>query len=288
MNARLPDFLIIGAQKAGTSWLHHQLRQHPDLYLPPDKDFEYFSYRTPPATATATWQARFAAAGANQRVGDACASYFWTGDFGADNPGINRDMPGTIARALGTRTRILVLLRNPVERTLSAYLHHIAFGSLDAATPVLDAPARLGLLALSRYGLHLENWLQALPPGQIRVLPAPGEADAAWLLEQACNHIGVEVLAAGDPEQPVFPGLVRRQRKDGIWVALDQPGVEHPIGPVREWEGRRWTRLVEPGEIEIITRWLAPDTARLRRCLARIGQHHCALEQWPTWPSEHE
>lgn len=37
-----PTFLGIGAQKAGTSWLHECLKQHPELWLPPEKELHYF------------------------------------------------------------------------------------------------------------------------------------------------------------------------------------------------------------------------------------------------------
>ncbi len=37
-----PDFLCIGAQKAGTSWLYYNLKKHPDLWLPPVKEIHYF------------------------------------------------------------------------------------------------------------------------------------------------------------------------------------------------------------------------------------------------------
>jgi hypothetical protein len=40
--SRGPDFLGIGAQKAGTTWLHANLRNHPDLWLPPIKELHYF------------------------------------------------------------------------------------------------------------------------------------------------------------------------------------------------------------------------------------------------------
>jgi hypothetical protein len=39
----LPQFLGIGAQKAGSTWLHENLSQHPDLYLPPLKELHYFN-----------------------------------------------------------------------------------------------------------------------------------------------------------------------------------------------------------------------------------------------------
>lgn len=40
---RYPDFLCIGAQKAGTTWLHRSLRCHPDIWLPPFKEIQYFN-----------------------------------------------------------------------------------------------------------------------------------------------------------------------------------------------------------------------------------------------------
>src|SRR3984957_2732032 len=39
---RFPDFLCIGAQKAGTTWLHKMLGQHPGAWLPPIKEIHYF------------------------------------------------------------------------------------------------------------------------------------------------------------------------------------------------------------------------------------------------------
>ncbi|NER78113.1 MAG: sulfotransferase [Leptolyngbya sp. SIO1D8] len=40
-----PDFLGIGAQKAGTSWLYKNLIKHPDIWLPPIKELHYFNYK---------------------------------------------------------------------------------------------------------------------------------------------------------------------------------------------------------------------------------------------------
>ena len=42
MSAKGPDFLVIGAQRAGTTWLHRVLSQHPGLWLPPVKELHYF------------------------------------------------------------------------------------------------------------------------------------------------------------------------------------------------------------------------------------------------------
>lgn len=45
----LPSFLCVGVQKAGTSWLYEQLRQHPELWLPPIKELHYFDHLYCPA-----------------------------------------------------------------------------------------------------------------------------------------------------------------------------------------------------------------------------------------------
>src|SRR6476659_2320083 len=48
-----PDFLCIGAQKAGTGWLYEQLRSHPDFWMPPVKELHYFDrfWRSPRVSA---------------------------------------------------------------------------------------------------------------------------------------------------------------------------------------------------------------------------------------------
>src|SRR6266566_10071429 len=48
-----PDFLCVGAQKGGTSWLYRQLESHPDFWMPPVKELHYFDElsRIPPVAS---------------------------------------------------------------------------------------------------------------------------------------------------------------------------------------------------------------------------------------------
>ncbi len=46
--AKLPDFLCIGAQKAGTTWLYANMGAHPEIWLPPRKELHYFDWKYPP------------------------------------------------------------------------------------------------------------------------------------------------------------------------------------------------------------------------------------------------
>jgi hypothetical protein len=55
---RYPDFLCIGAQKAGTTWLDSNLRRHPKLWLPPMKELQFFSHLHIPAARRWTGRQR--------------------------------------------------------------------------------------------------------------------------------------------------------------------------------------------------------------------------------------
>ena len=63
MNRSSPHFLGIGAQKAGTTWLWANLREHPDIWMPPIKELHYFtrspSYPSPNWLASEGLKARF-------------------------------------------------------------------------------------------------------------------------------------------------------------------------------------------------------------------------------------
>lgn len=48
MKGRYPDFLCIGAQKAGTTWLSNNLARHPDIWVPPKKELHYFDHLNDP------------------------------------------------------------------------------------------------------------------------------------------------------------------------------------------------------------------------------------------------
>jgi hypothetical protein len=101
----LPDFIGIGAQKAGTSWLHENLRHHPDAFLPQPKELHYFdNFFDRPLEEYA---ALFAGAG-SRRKGEITPAY-----------GILPIERIRYIRAVMPEARIVFLLRNPIERAWS-------------------------------------------------------------------------------------------------------------------------------------------------------------------------
>ena len=106
-----PNFLVIGAQKSATTSLYRWLRQHPDVYLSPQKELEFFSrtdlYELGFSYYCKRW---FSDVGSAIAIGDVSPQYMMSA-VAADR----------IARHLPT-ARLIAVLRNPIERAHSHYL----------------------------------------------------------------------------------------------------------------------------------------------------------------------
>ncbi len=266
-----PAFLVIGAQKCGTSWLHRHLSAHPDLWMPPGKELEFFSYaphlEDPGLPA---YQATFAPA-EGRIAGEATASYFWTA---ADSPwcrqpeGFQSDIPGTVLRLLGPDLRLVVSLRDPVERALSAWAHYIAHGELDSSLPLREAARFGGIVDMGFYGRHLAAWRTHYPATHVHLLVMERDivARPAESLAGLHRFLGVrewvpdsDALAA-----PVFPGLPWRDDQEGGRVL--EWGDDHP--PVRvTQEDLDWLRnlyredtahLASQAGDDVTTSWTGP------------------------------
>lgn len=112
--SQLPAFLCVGAQKAGTTTLHALLSLHPEIYLPPQKELQYFSLHY--AEGLEWYQSCFAGASPSQCIGEITPYYLF-----------HPHVAERIACDLG-KIRIIILLRDPVARTLSHYAHAYRHG----------------------------------------------------------------------------------------------------------------------------------------------------------------
>ncbi len=129
MTVHLPNFLITGAAKAGTSSLYHYLKQHPDIYMSPIKEPHHWSYKhTQPVangpgdiiggaiTDFAEYTQLFAGVTTEKAIGEASPTYIL--------------VPGTAARihAHNPDMKLITILRNPVDRAFSAFMHLVRDG----------------------------------------------------------------------------------------------------------------------------------------------------------------
>lgn len=114
MEGSLPDFLGLGVQKGGTTTLHGWLSSHPRVHLPDVKEVHYFSLHHERGPE---WYAcQFTAALPGQLCGDITPYYIF-----------HPEAPRRI-QALLPEARLILLLRDPVDRALSQYFHSRRLG----------------------------------------------------------------------------------------------------------------------------------------------------------------
>lgn len=123
----LPNFLVVGASKSGTTSLYHYLKQHPDIFLSDkQKEGRYFSqmegnYNGPgdsnvDLTITRSfddYKTLFSGYNGEKAVGDISPEYLYF--YEKAIPQIKKD--------LNDEVKIVIILRSPVERAFSGYLH---------------------------------------------------------------------------------------------------------------------------------------------------------------------
>lgn len=206
------DFIVIGAQKSGTTSLFEHLRHHPQLELPVRKEAPYFSHDKRWERAWGTYIAEeFGSADPSCRWGTVTPSYMVGGVYEvgrevASDPYDERTVPRRIQERLPD-ARLIAILRDPVERAESHYKMLLlkgletrtfdeAIASLltqEALTDSRRHPKELsGYVAWGEYGRILSAYLDVFSREQLLVL-FTHELKAApeQLLRRVCAFLDV-------------------------------------------------------------------------------------------------
>jgi hypothetical protein len=181
----LPDFLLVGAPKAGTTALHVALARHPGLYLSPVKEPKFFlTDGAPPAGPGGPgdaptfrryvwdrrdYEALFDPAPAGTLKGESTTLYL-------HDPGAHRRIAARIPHA-----RLIAVVRDPVDRAHSNWTHLRSAGlepeaDFLRACALEESRAARGwgpfwrYVELSRYGAQLEHLFSVFPRGQVHVV----------------------------------------------------------------------------------------------------------------------
>lgn len=185
----LPDFLVIGAMKAGTTSLYRYLAAHPDIQLPADKELDFFVTEKNFAKGPTWYSSHFARLPPSVRAGECSPNYSKHPMFAG--------VPDRI-HALLPDVRLIYLVREPVERTLSHYYHNWLKGSETRS--LVDALALRSpenkYLAASCYWFQLERFLEYFPERQILVLRSEDlQADRLAAVNRVYRFLGLEPAA---------------------------------------------------------------------------------------------
>lgn len=181
--ARLPSFFIVGAQKSGTSTLHRLLQQHPQAFLCDPKEPHFFSDPAAERLGEDWYRSLFAQAKDAVAVGEASTTYAMYPHYA-----------GVVERLTATvrDPQIVYLVREPIARMRSAYLHALAWGSetRPIGQALLEDPR---YLLTSSYGLQAEQWLTRVPRDRLLLLSLDElQADPGALIARVAGFLGLD------------------------------------------------------------------------------------------------
>lgn len=195
MPARLPDFLGIGTQKGGTTSLHQWLSQHPQVYLPKHKEVHYFDLNS---DKSINWyKNQFKESNLNEKCGEITPYYLF-------HPEVANRIRSTIPKI-----RMIALLRDPVERTLSQIFHSRkrGFEELELNEALAAEESRLqsgcqnslqkhSYVSRSRYLEQLDRYENLFPKNQLLILKSEQlfeNPKTIW--EKIANFLNIETGA---------------------------------------------------------------------------------------------
>ncbi len=204
MPRQQPGFLVIGAPKCGTTSVYHYLNQHPRIFLCP-KETHYFIRNDQGAAAvqTQSWPdylSLFDSATPDQVCGEVAVRYLYSS---AAMKEIHERLPSC---------RLIVMLRDPVERTFSHYLMRFRTGGFAAeggAVIPQDSDIRQyfsdlshDIVQWSQYSRYLKQWLELFPPEQMTVVRLSDlQHDPAETMRRLFDFLGVDTTVPVNTEQ---------------------------------------------------------------------------------------
>jgi hypothetical protein len=231
----LPTFLIIGTMKGGTTSLYNYLRGHPQVFMSPTKELHYFVAEKNLSRGTAWYERNFRSAGDAAAVGEASPDY-------TKYP-IYDGVPGRIAHTV-PGVKLLYVIRNPLDRIRSHYLHDVARGrerrSIDDAVP-----ASAHYLAPSRYSLQIERYLEHFPREQLLVITSEAlRGDRRATMGRVHDFIGVDADWSAPVQEQEFNAIAAKTAPGTLLLAA------------RHLPGASRLRLLAPGPVMAAERLL--------------------------------
>ena len=262
----VPDFLVIGAMKSGTTTLYFDLASQPSIGMTTVREPSVL-VRAEPDEAADYYRRMFAAGPEARRLGEVSSLYSKL----PQHAGI----PERARRVLGADLRLIYLVRNPVERAISHHHHAFAAG---VCGPDVNAAVRSddSLVDFGRYAMQLGAWLRVFPPESALVMRFEDYvADRASGLQRVGEFLSVSVDAKRIRADQAFnrsegkevPGRLLRLLSGNLDLVLVRRAIPERLRQrLRRPFFRPATARPRPPRadtIDLLVDRLAPDAERL-------------------------
>ncbi len=287
MPVRKPNFLVIGGQRCGSTWLYEGLAQHPDIYMSRVKEPGFFDTKSRLKRGIQHYlDTHFNDVSDQKAVGEATPGYFWCSaqhpewlEPGPDQKNRNRAIPKTIREHLGPEVRLLLILRDPVKRAVSAFLHHARLGRVRLESGLLDAGKQHGIIHMGFYHAHLQEWLDVFPEEQLCCFvfeEAVRRPNAAF--QQCFRHLGVDPnFQVRHSEQQQNAGFERAEHEGAIYIRKADLGSNSISNRLRRFISRR---LALAPDLNPNAFQLAAEPSELCALYQIYEQDTAGLESW--------
>lgn len=289
----LPHFLVIGAQKAASTFLHRCLAAHEAVYLP-DEEVPLFEDPYFGSEGLDAFRLVFPPDAAARMRGIKRPDYLARPEV---PPRVKEHVPSA---------RLLVVLRHPLSRAVAAYFHYVRLGFLPLRPPneglaelargEVDPrhPRGADVVSYSLYGRHLGRWLELFPREQVLVLFQSDVArDPEPALTRAAAFLGIAPAFSRRQMRARELPTVYSLRRLRLIRTLNRLKLEHSedrmqvynrpgLLPKAVWAaGMAADRLLlapllggsdrglDPDVAEALMAVLRPDVAELERLLGR-------------------
>jgi len=165
------DFIIIGAQKCGTTWMWNMLDQHPGTDLPKEKEIFFFSDIEKYSKGIEWYERKFKHLDSGKIIGEASTDYLYDRVLYKNlNPIKGLPPIPELIISHYPSIKVIVILRDPVRRAISAYLHHLARGRFPLGLSVREVAQKyryLRILERGDYLKYLKLWYSYISDSRI-------------------------------------------------------------------------------------------------------------------------
>lgn len=175
-----PNFIGIGAQKCASSWMYDILSDHPEVLVSNKKELDFFSYQY--ERGYGWYEAQFSSKEGVKAVGEISPSYF------------NECSVPERVRKYRPDIRILLSLRDPIERALSQHRHLVRIGYIQGPDYSFDTALRSNPSYIEQglYAKHLQRWWNCFGRENVFVLLMDDiRADATKAARDVYRFLGV-------------------------------------------------------------------------------------------------
>jgi hypothetical protein len=235
----MPNFLIIGAGKSGTTSLYHYLKEHPEVYMSPVKEPKFFAvegkqldFRGPndeahmnrkSVTDIEAYRALFAGVTNEKAVGEASTLYLYS-----------PEAPARIKHYI-PQARLIAILRNPVDRAYSSFIQRVQKGDEpleDFAQALQEEENRVRnnwaprwkLKRIGFYHAHLKCYYDIFEPDQIKVfLYEDLKGDSVGLAQSVYRFLGVDDTFVPDVSLVHNPSGIPKSKALQLFLSRPNP-----------------------------------------------------------------